>query len=87
MKSLCACSRESINRQKLRDNDIFTVWKETLERKVSSNQSESEELLLEAKKVILTSLCNFYYDVESINFDFTSNSWEGQFFAIYNASS
>lgn len=71
LRCLGCCSREAINRQKLREFHIFSIWREVLNLSINTtgpttSLSESDELLLEAKRVILTSLTNFYYDEESL---------------------
>lgn len=70
LRCLHCCSREAINRQKLREANIFDIWSEVLKRSVPTTSktsvSEADQLVLEAKKIILTSLTNFYYDDESI---------------------
>ena len=52
---------------RLREAGIFEIWAQILKIPISNitgnaAENEIEELLLEAKRMILTSLTNFYYD-------------------------
>ena len=82
LKCICCCTREAINRTKLKELGIFEIWAETLRMKEIPNaerpeHSESEQksnaetiksnkLLMEAKSIILLSIPNFYYDEDSL---------------------
>ena len=66
LKCIACCTREAINRTKLKDLGVFEIFEDTLKRSQMSEQEQDARYFHEAKNIIISSLTNYYYDDESL---------------------
>ena len=61
LKCIDCCTREAINRNRIRELGVFDIWKDILDMD-RKEHGDPDGLLLKAQNIILFSLTNFYYD-------------------------
>ena len=67
LRCIACCTREAINRTKLKDLGIFELFEDTLKRSEANQQNQNlDSYFHEAKNIIISSLTNYYYDDDSL---------------------